>query len=55
MHLDENLEVIAWQVGDLVHRKRQLHLQKSGLYCSLFNFKSNKTVAKEIKKTICYV
>lgn len=43
MHLDENLEVIAWQVGDLVHRKRQLHLQKSSLYCSLFNFKPNES------------
>lgn len=43
MHLDENLEVIAWQVGDLVHRKRQLHLQKPGLYCSLFNFKPNES------------
>ena len=27
MHLDENLEVIAWQVGDLVHGEGQLHLK----------------------------
>lgn len=27
MHLDEDLEVIAWQVGDLVHREGQLYLK----------------------------
>lgn len=27
MHLDEDLEVIAWQVGDLVHGEGQLYLK----------------------------
>lgn len=29
MHLDENLKVVAGQVGDLVNRKGKLHLKKS--------------------------
>lgn len=42
VHLDEDLEVIAWQVGDLVHREGQLHLEVQqgltsccGVICSL--------------------
>ena len=27
VHLDEDLEVVARQVGDLVHGERQLHLE----------------------------
>lgn len=36
MHLDENLEVVAWQIGDLVHREGQLNLRGTWEF-ALFN------------------
>ena len=37
MHLDEDLEVIAWQVGDLVHREGQLHLEAQQGFISCYD------------------